>query len=478
MTITHSIPTTTRKPGQFHEFDLTSSAAGLVPLSTSVLGFGVQLAGATATVDQVNEIFDEAQSDLLFVKGSEAALMARKALEVGKLLGFQPTIFIAGLTDPGGTAATFTFTVVGTADGGGDVVFRIAGRTLRAGVSDGDTETVVAVAMKAVIDEAQEAGILPVSAAAVAGVVTCTALYTGVNGNDIEVSVEDIGLTGLTSVTAADAVPGVGTVDPTTALANSLATFYEMKALANHTATDVTDGIAHLASAWAPAAKRWTFLFLGETGTLGVANTLSSAANSERFAIVSYEGSPSLPGEIAMATATAIAARSLPNYNWDGEELPLFQPIDSLVYTDTEIESALAAGSTPLAPNDNRSQTTIVRMITTKTLEGGSPFERAKDLATIRGLVFVTRQLDVVAVQKFGKGVNKSARVIKRIRSEFYLTLKTLEAIGVVQNVDALFPQLIVENDAVVATRAVASIPESIIPNLHQLIMKHVLFVE
>jgi len=53
-----------------------------------------------------------------------------------------------------------------------------------------------------------------------------------------------------------------------------------------------------------------------------------------------------------------------------------------------------------------------------------------------------------------------------------------IEDIEVVQNVDDHFPELIVETDTVVATRAVISVPESIIPNLHQIVFKHVLYVE
>jgi phage tail sheath gpL-like len=118
-----------------------------------------------------------------------------------------------------------------------------------------------------------------------------------------------------------------------------------------------------------------------------------------------------------------------------------------------------------------------VRLITSKTTEGGNPFERVKDLATMRGLVYTTRQLDTAFSQKF-KAVNKSAQVLKRMRSVAFEVLDALEDLGVTQNVDALFPQLIVESDPLVPTRAVVSIPESIIPNLHQIVLKAVLFTE
>ncbi len=473
-----AIPSTIRKPGIFHEFDLVSGAVGLTPLPNRVLLVGELLGGVgpgSAVADVFQQIFDENQVDLLFGEGSVAALMCRKALEAGRRIGVQPELYCAGIADPAGTAAEWTITVgAGTAAEGADLVFRIAGRTLRAGVSKDDDQDAAATAILAAINA--NLANLPVTAAVVANVVTLTAVNTGLNGNDIVVTVEDVGLSDLT-VTPAVTIAGVGVADPTTALDNSLALYFETKAISTHLAADVTLLKAHLDDAWAPAAKRWTFAFMGETGSLATANTLSAAADDERICIVTYEDSPSLPSEIAAATAVAVSSQVQPNFNWDGFELPLFVPPDASVYSDTEIESALAAGSTPFAPNDQRTTTTIVRLITTKTTEGGNPFENAKDLSTMRGLITVVRQLDVTFAQQF-RAVNKSPQVIKRMRSVAYSVLKLFEDDGVTQNVDALFPQLLVTPDATVKTRALVNTPESIIPNLHQTVFTHVLFVE
>ena len=473
MTISHDIPSTTRKPGEFHQFDLLSGAQGLTPLANRILLIGEMLSTGTATADEANQIFDENQADDLFGQGTPAALMCRKALEVGRALGFQPEIWAAGIAE-GTTAATQTLTVTGTAAAAGDIEFRIAGRTLRTGVSADDVQNDIAAAIKDTIDE--NLANLPITASVATNVVTLTYTTKGINGEDLIVTVEDVGLTAV-SVAVAAGVTGVGAVDPATALANSLARFYEAVAISNHATADITALGTHLASAWAPAAKRWRFAIVGENGTLSAANTLSAAADSERIVVVGYEESPSLPCEIAAAVACGISAREQPNYNWDYEELPLFTPPDSAVFTDTEIETLLAAGTTPLAPNDARDGTEIVRLITTKTTEGGNPYELAKDLATMRGLVYTTRQLDATFSQQF-RGKNKSEQVLKRMRSTAYRVLKALEDLEVVQNVDSHFPELIVETDAVVATRAVISVPESIIPNLHQIVFKHVLYVE
>ena len=474
MTIQHSLPSTVRRPGRFHEFDLTSSAQSLTPLPNRVLLIAMKIAAGTAPVDEFVQITDELTSDALFGVGSELALMVRKALEVGRRIGFQPEIFASPLAPPAGTAATFTLTAVGNATGAGDIVFRIGEKSFRAGVSSGDTVTAIALAMKAAIDAELET--VPVTAAAVVGVVTLTLNYDGVNGNDLKVLVDDVGLTG-TVVTPAAAVPGVGVSDPTVALDNSLSKYFEIKALANHLAADIAIVNAHLDEAWAADQKRWHFVVYGENGTLATANGLATIANDERQVFVTYEESPSTPGLQAAAVATTVAARELPNFNWDDADIPLAAPPDGAVYDSPELEVALAAGTTPIRPNDARDGSNIVRLITSKTTEGGNPFERTKDLATMRGLVFTTRQLEAAFGIKF-KALNKSDLVLRRMRSVAFEVLDDLEDLGVVQNVEELFPQLIVEADAIVATRAVISIPESIIPNLHQIVMKHVLFVE
>jgi phage tail sheath gpL-like len=440
-----------------------------------VLLIGTKLAGGTATDDEFVQVTDELTSDALFGEGSELALMVRKALETGRGIGFQPEIWATPIADPAGTAATFTLTVAtGSATVAGDIVFRIGEAIYRAGVSVGDDQTAIALAIKAAIDEKLEQA--PVTAGAAVGVVTLTLNQTGVNGNDLKVIVDDVGLIGLT-VTAAAVVAGVGAAVLTSALSNSLSKFFEIVAIANHTAADVTAMKAHLDLAWAPSEKRWLFAVMGENGTLATANGLATAANDYRQVFASYEDSPAMPGLIAAAIATTVAARELPNYNWDNHKIPLSSPPDAAVYTDAELEVALAAGSTPIKPNDARDSSFVARMITSKTTEGGNPFERVKDLATVRGLVYTTRQMEARFSQQF-QAENKSDLVLRRMRSVAFGVLVELEDLGVVQNIDELFPQLVVDTDPLVPTRAVVSIPESIIPNLHQIVLKHVLFVE
>ncbi len=475
MGITTTLPSTVRRPLISHEFDLTSSAQALVPLTNRALLIGIQGGAATATADVAQQVFDELTSDVLFEAGSEIALMVRKALEAGRALGLQPEIWAAGIADPAGTAATHTFSISGgPASAAGDHVIRIGDVPLRIGVSAADTDTVVAAAYVDAIDAL--AAELPCTAANVAGVVTLTMTDTGVNGNALELFVDDVGLTGQAVAIALSVIPGVGNAVIATALSNSLSRFYETTAIANHLAADITALQTHLDTGWLFDEKRWTFGVMAETGTLATANTLSTTADDHRIVIGSYEGSGTLPGQIAAAIAVEVSARAQPNYNWDGQEIPIGIPPDADVYTTAEVESALAAGSTPLRPNDKRTKSTIVRLITTKTTENSAPFERAKDLSTIRGLVYSARQIDATYLTQF-QALNKSQQVVKRVRSVTFGVLKALEDEGVLEDVDKLFKQLLTESDTIVKTRLNVTSPESVVQNLHQIVTKHVLFV-
>lgn len=476
MTISHSIPSTVRRPGNFHTQDFTSSAQSLTPLQNRVLLVGtMNPTGATATAEVFVQIFSEAQADGLFGIGSELALMCRKSLQIGRLIGFQPEIWASPIAEAvAGTQAVHTITVAnGTAAVAGDIVFQIGEKVFRAGVSASDDQADVVASIKLAIDESLE--LVPVAPTAAANVVTLTNHAKSINGSDLKVLILDAGLTGL-SITAAAPTAGVGVPDISGALAASIAKFFECVALANHSAADITILKTHLDLAWGPGEKRWLFGFVGENGTLGTGNALA-VTNDHRICIGTYEDSPSMPGLIAAEMATIVSAREQPNYNWDEHRSTLAAPPDASVYSAPEIEAALAAGTTPFVPNDARDGSEIVRLITTKTTESGNPFERVKDLATVRGFVYTTRQVDIAYSQRF-KAVNKSKQVIKRMRSVAFGVLMELQELGVTQNVEELFPQLLVEADSLIATRSVTSLPNNIVPNLHQNIIKSVLFTD
>jgi phage tail sheath gpL-like len=86
-------------------------------------------------------------------------------------------------------------------------------------------------------------------------------------------------------------------------------------------------------------------VLLGEPGSIGTVTPLATAANDRAIAVIGCRGCKSLPGEMATAAGVALLSPSRPNGNWDGMRVPLFQPDDANEFTNTEVETLLAAAS-------------------------------------------------------------------------------------------------------------------------------------
>lgn len=477
MPITTNVPSNLRKPGTFHQFDVTSSARGLVPLTNRVALIGARTAAGTVATGIIKQIFTESEGDGYFGKGSELALMCRAALKAGKKYGASPEVFGLALADPGGgVKATRTFTVTGPATEAGDVVVTIAGRSIRAGVANGDTANTVAASINAAI--APMIADLPVTATVATNVVTLLLNNAGVNGNDCRIGVTKTPA-GITIATASP-IAGTGAYDITASLDLLIDRHYHAIAIANHTATDITDFTTHIDAQGQPGTKRWVFGVLAETASLTTGNTLGTTANKKEIIVGNAELFPNMTGEIAAQLATTLYAESDPALPFDGQELDLYLPPDANVPTDAEIETSLGAGTTILTVNDTKTATQIVRFVTTKTTEGGATFENLLDVTNTKSLFYIALQTDAAWKRWQANKRNKknTGGAQKRLRSVTLDILKSAEDLEIVHNVDAHLKELVVETDAVVKTRLNVAIPVSVVPNLHQIVGVHTLFVE
>lgn len=413
------IPATERRPGVYQEFYIDNrGTVAFVAVRLCVVA--IKSAAGTATPGVAVQVLDEDAADTLAGRGSQAALMLRAAFQqIQRAGGGGPELWLNAMAAPssGATAATQTFTVTTTTVLAGEVVFKIAGRPLVASVAAGASATQIASSMKEAIDAAVK--ILPVTGAAVAGVVTCTAVHTGVHGNDIAYQV--VSTPSGVSVATAVGVAGAGAVDVTTTLDAMLDRDYDAIALGNHTATDVSDAVAHNAAAWGYEQQRYRHVILGERGTLATANGLATPANNKTVVIVGCEGCPNLPGEMAAAFAAATWSKvkddgtTSPNANLDGEVLYLYPPQSADAFTSAEQNSALASGVTPLIPTDDGQAVTIVRAVTTKTLTNGAFDESEFDLAFSRTQAYIARENNL-SIKANHKQQVRDASLLTRIR--------------------------------------------------------------
>jgi phage tail sheath gpL-like len=480
MGIQTGVPSNLRRPQVFVKFVYQKGGRGLTPLPQRTVLIGT--AKGTAVASTVYTLSDADTSDTLFLNGTPLALMSREAFAVGAYIGFGPQLYAVPVAELGGsTARTFTFTIGGTATASDNLIVRIAGRTLSVSVNVGDLNTAVATGLNGQINAFPK--FLPVTSGVAGGVVTGTATTKGKWGNDIAFSVENVP-TGLTCV-AANGVSGAGTQDETNALAAVSGVDYDTIALENHDTTSVALALSHVQIAWGISEKKWRWIVYGETGTIGTATSLASAANDKAIVVANCEQSPSLCSEIATAVACAITSKSRPNANWDGQELPLWPPPDSFAFTNTEQETALAAGITPLQPVVNPTTRiakagvlAIVKLVTTQTTLAGQPFEILRDLAVPRAGAFIARQLDAKFAERFSAaafpdGVLLDDDALPRIKDMAAAVLYDAQDDKIITNVDNDLALLVVEKDSAAPGRVNIDITYTVVIGLHQVAFVH-----
>lgn len=483
MPVITGVSSTLRNPQTFHVFSYQFAARSLVPLPIRVaLVGGMAGAGATAVAATIYEISDAVQTDALFGVSSELAIMCRKAFETGARLGRGPRLFAVPVAQPGASVANVrTITVAGTATADGTAIVDVAGRRVYVGIRSGDTAATVSTAVSNALKTIQEN--LPFTVSVAPPVVSLTAPQAGTNANDISVTAPQT-VAGIT-LTPAVGAAGTGTYDITAALDALAAVPMDGIAFANHAAADVTDINSDVAARWNYAEKRFRFYFLGEAGTIGTATALAGAANHQAVIVASMEGCKSTSGEMATALLMATYSRERPNANYDGLLLPLYPPDAAVLYTPTEVETALAAGLTPLggvvdpftrAVTDGVAK--IIRMVTTKTTQNSQPFEVLKDLAVGRTGVYVAAQLDAAYAARWSGDANPDGTlltddVIDQIKDFIVGMMRELESLNILRNVDADIAQLVVERDLITPGRVNVSITYTVVVGLHQIAFVH-----
>jgi phage tail sheath gpL-like len=484
VTITSSVPTSLLRPNTYHEFIHTPAGRGLVPITQRVALIGTKSSAGTATVEQPVQVFDALDADTKAGQGSPLALMARKAIAQGKLnaslrQGGSPEIWIVPVAAPGGGAAqTKTLTFSGPATASGNIELRIAGRTIFVGVTSGDSANTMAAATEKAIDA--RAAELPVTAGVATNVVTCTATVAGENGTDIvfEVVAKPSGV----GIVVATGVAGSGVIDITAALDALVDKDYHGIAIENRKSADVTDAKAHTAVQWGFAIKRFRWVFMGDASTLSTANTNSVASNDKTVLNILGEASPSLHYEIAAAAVVAAFGTERPNANLDDVILDIYPPPAASALIDSEIESALASGTTPLVPTPEGDRMMIVRMVTTKTLEGGVPFEDLRDLAYSRTAAYMATQYDIGYRTNFRQEYlttdpSNANNVLKRVRDMVIDKQRAAEELEYIQNVDDYLAELQVEKAPAPLGRIITIAPIEPVSPLHQGAFVHVVYL-
>jgi len=174
-----NIPSNWKMPLYWVETD--PSMAGLPIVKNPALLVGVMTPDGTMTPDVPTPVGSIAMLQDMAGIGSHLAGLGRAFFANN----FAQETWALGVSEPStGSAANGTITVSGTATDAGTIFLYIAGHMVEIGVSDGDDPNTIAGAIASWINEDPT---LPVTAAAVAAVVTVTCNWKGDTGNDINI---------------------------------------------------------------------------------------------------------------------------------------------------------------------------------------------------------------------------------------------------------------------------------------------------
>lgn len=356
------IPYDWLEPGTFIEVKPNYRNTGILPYPTKNLIIGQKLAAGTLTPGQIVEIVRPEQAIALFGQGS---IGAKQVIAFRKRNNTQP-LFVMAMADAGGSVkATGSFTFVGAVSQAVVLRFRIGGKQVRMTAAATDTVAQMATKLAAAINADTT---LDVTAAAAAGVVTCTARHGGEVGNDIDLRVDTAAQplpSGLT-VTIADMSGGTGNPVLQTSLdllANSWFTHI------SHPWSDATNMGAFatwLASRYTAMTKMDAHGFVAKRGTYGQLSTFGALTNCPQLQAFGLNRSPRNSWELS-AAVHAVAAFQLTN---DPARQLRSLVVDDVSpdfadqFTDTEKDLLLRTG---ISTFDHLSDgtTVISRLITT-----------------------------------------------------------------------------------------------------------------
>lgn len=476
MTIITDFPADNYLPGVGIEFDFFTGSRSSETDDRRMLIIGTMRSTGTATAEKQYQVLDEGHADTLFGIGSEVALMARAALATVRDLGLgAPEIYAIGVAEPGaGTAASGTFTITGAPTAAGEVIVRIAGRTVRAAVASGDSVTTIAQSLVAAINAMERE--IPVLASNVAGVVTVTYRHKGTNGNDVIIEnangvglLPEIAAGVVSTVSGANLASGAGVIDITNALAAAKSRDFWEIAVSNNEAADMTDLDTHLDETWATMTDQYRFAQVVDIDSTSAATTLAGA-DDERIRVASCPGARSLPCEIAAALSAMVTGRERPNYNHCGSELPLYGPDVDDNLTPTEQNTLIKAGVTPLISTP-RGKLKVVRLVSTRTTANSVANRTLMDHAIAYTLARVARQIDdeitaTINARNLDDGLKKD------LKSVAMNVLRSRERAGWLQNVEAHKDEVIAETHPTNDSRVVMRLPANVVKIAAQAVAK------
>lgn len=297
----NNIPATLRVPWVYVEFDNSKAMQGDYVQPYTTLLIGQKLSAGSAVKEVPIQVTSVAQAKTLFGAGSMLAQMVEAYRETDS---YTETWCLPLEDDAAGVQASGTITISNTATAAGTICLYINGRRITVGVAASDAAAAIATAIATAINADND---LCVTATAAEGVVTLTAKWKGLTGNDIDIRLNYYtGETLPAGITAAVAAMSEGTSNPDieTGLAAMGDDVHYNIIVMPYTDTNNLDLLdAELDDRWGPLRQLEGLAFCSVRGTLSELGTFGNANNTQNLCVVHSHGVPNATWEMAAGAA-------------------------------------------------------------------------------------------------------------------------------------------------------------------------------
>lgn len=386
-------------PGIFMEVNFAQGPSVGSGLTRAILVLANKLSAGSATVDTEiygpdtdTQLQTEPQMIALAGAGSEAHRMFRRMAAVtGGDNG--PPIYWLFVTESAGAQATGTVTIATNATGNATHRLWVGDEFVDTGIFTNDTPTTIAAAIVANVNAKTH---WPVTAGAVAGVITLTAKQKGLRGNWIRFQAAIIAPSpvGTTTTATTDAFLSGGTTADSnaTALATILPRWYYHIVSAAEDATQVGAAASQLATQSLAINGIRQRIFFGSTNTLANTITIAVGVNNPLCEVTWSEKSPWTPAELAANAAVVYAMEEADEVNFRTNFIGYGKSVETAALwkvpapraatawpSPASIRSALNNGITPVGVDTFSRKTFIVDRFTTRSLNGSQPDARIRE---------------------------------------------------------------------------------------------------
>ena len=463
MNLSPNIPET-MIPGSYTGYNYYAGPNGLPANIQKVLLIGDKSSAGSIAANKPTEVATEQEAIALAGSGSVLMQMYKAAKKAWKYTQISFLCYEVAAS----SAATWSFTLTGTATAAGQVGVDCNGVQIVTGVAKTDTAAAIATALAAEINNTPDA---PFTAAADSGTVTLTAKCKGAYISTAAGGLNVSAISTATGVTAGNVTTtaGTGTVNLETALAAAFPERYHIIVSPVSDETNLGKLKVHLEAAAAPLEQRGQRAICAMvSNTASAAKTEALKHNYERIHIAAVKNKINATAwEIAAGLGAIFASNSKPNVPMNGVAIPgLAIPATEDKWSGDEQDLLLYGGVIPLVEED--SQLCIVRAVTTKSNNSGSRFTKLIDTGVIASLDYFR---DSILAMHKAKYKNKVIHALlpDALNEDNKKIAYDLEAEQILRYIDDYADQFITQESPNEPGRMLCQIPAPVVPGLNQI---------